>query len=141
TLDPNFNITPYSATVLEPNRRTTVSPRIDYQLNPSNTLVGRYTYSQSSRLNGGVGEFALESRAVNSDTTQHTAQLTETAVLSPHAINETRVQFIRNRASQTGKTTGPSIVLPEAFTDGAPLLFNYTNEDRYEVNNSTSFAM
>src|SRR6266436_9750291 len=79
-LDPNFNITPYSATVLDPNRRTTVSPRIDYQLNPSNTLVGRYTYSQSSRLNGGVGEFALESRAINTDTTQHTVQLTETAV-------------------------------------------------------------
>ncbi|HTM48962.1 MAG TPA: TonB-dependent receptor [Bryobacteraceae bacterium] len=142
TLDPGFNIVPYSATVLEPNRRTTISPRIDYQLNPSNTLVGRYSYTQSSRLNGGVGQFALESRAVNSDTTQHTAQLTETAVLSPRAINETRVQFIRNRSNQTGSTAGPSIILPDAFTGGgAPLLFNYTNENRYEVNNSTSFAM
>ncbi len=139
TILDNLNITPYSATVLDPNRRTTVSPRIDYQLNPSNTLVGRYTYSQSSRLNSGVGEFALESRAVNTDTTQHTVQLTETAVLSPRAINETRIQFIRNRANQTGSTTGPSILLPETFTGGgSPLLFNYTNEDRYEVNNSTS---
>jgi hypothetical protein len=140
-LDPSLNVTPYSATVLEPNRRTTVSPRLDYQLNPSNTLVGRYTYLQSSRLNGGVGQFALESQAVNTDTTQHTVQLTETAVLSPHAINETRVQFIRNRTSSTGANGGPTIILPEAFTaGGAPLLFNYTNEDRYEVNNSTSYS-
>src|SRR5579859_5371123 len=42
TLDPNLNPAPFSETVLTPNVRTTVSPRMDYQLSPSNTLVLRY---------------------------------------------------------------------------------------------------
>src|SRR5436190_9221097 len=36
-LDPSLNISPFSQTVVTPNVRTTVSPRIDYQLNGSNT--------------------------------------------------------------------------------------------------------
>ena len=141
-LDPSLNITRFSGFAFTPNRRTTVSPRLDYQLSPNNTLVGRYTYSQSSQLNSGVGQFSLASRGVNTDTTQHTVQLTETAVLNARAINETRVQFIRNRNNQAGTDTEPSILLPDAFTGGgAPLQFNYTTEDRYEVSNNTSFTM
>jgi hypothetical protein len=33
-LDPNFNIVPFSQAVVTPNDRTTVSPRLDYQLTP-----------------------------------------------------------------------------------------------------------
>ena len=140
-LDPSLNITPFSQAVVTPNVRTTVSPRIDYQLNESNTLVGRYTWAQTSRLNEGVGEFSLPSRAFNGDTTEHTAQLTETAVLSPHAINETRVQFIREQANQSGNNALPGIVVPQTFTSGgAQLGLNFNNQDRYEVNNTTSFT-
>ncbi|HKC63918.1 MAG TPA: carboxypeptidase regulatory-like domain-containing protein, partial [Pyrinomonadaceae bacterium] len=43
-LDPNLNITPFSQIVLSPRRNTTFSPRLDWQLNKTNTLVARYTY-------------------------------------------------------------------------------------------------
>jgi hypothetical protein len=59
-------------------------------LNEKNTLVMRYHYSQNSNQNSGVGDFSLLSRALNTDQTEHTVQLTETAVLSAKAINETR---------------------------------------------------
>src|ERR1700732_5091346 len=69
TLDSNFNPTPFSETVLTPNVRTTVSPRADYQLNTSNTLVLRYTFTTTNALNQGVGQFTLPSRAYNNDLT------------------------------------------------------------------------
>src|SRR5207245_2125342 len=78
-LDANLNIVPFSDTVPTPNRRTTFSPRIDYQLNSKNTLVGRYTYTHTSNI-GGVSGFALASREYATSTTEQTEQFTETAV-------------------------------------------------------------
>src|ERR1041385_6209414 len=62
TLDANNNITRIGQTFATPSRRTTFSPRIDYQLNPTNTLVGRYNFTQFTRVTG-VGGFSLASRA------------------------------------------------------------------------------
>lgn len=140
-LDPNFNPTPFSETVLTPNRRTTVSPRLDYQLSPSNTLVLRYTWTSSNLLNQGAGLFTLPSRAYNTDMTEQTIQATETAVLSPRSINETRVQYIHLVNNQTGDQSSPGITVPQSFASGGSSIGrNYTYTNQYELNNSTSYT-
>ena len=45
--------------VVTPNTRTTVAPRIDYQLSTNNTLVARFEYNWNSRENQGVGGYRL----------------------------------------------------------------------------------
>src|SRR5437016_3665894 len=47
-LDPTLNPIAFSQSVPTPNRRTSFSPRFDYQINPNNTLVGRYSYEHST---------------------------------------------------------------------------------------------
>src|SRR3982751_420431 len=91
-LDANNNIVGFNETVAIPSRRTTFSPRIDYQINPSNTLVARYNYARNTRLTG-VGGFSLPSRAYDSKNTEQSIQLTETAIINKTIINETRFQF------------------------------------------------
>src|SRR5690349_3552655 len=86
-LDWNNNIVGFAATAPTPSRRTTFSPRIDYQINPTNTLVGRYGYTKFSRVTG-VGGFSLPSRAFDTESTEHNVQLTETAILSKTIVNE-----------------------------------------------------
>src|SRR5690349_12333528 len=86
-LDANNNIVGFAATAPTPSRRTTFSPRIDYQINPTNTLVGRYGYTKFSRVTG-VGGFSLPSRAFDTESTEHNVQLTETAILSKTIVNE-----------------------------------------------------
>ena len=141
TLDSNFNPTPFSETVLTPNVRTTVSPRVDYQLNASNTLVLRYTFTTTNAQNQGVGLFTLPSRAYNNDLTEQTVQATETAVLSPRSINETRVQYIHMVNNQNGNQSMPAITVPEAFASGGSSVgHNYTNTNQYELNNYTTFT-
>jgi hypothetical protein len=143
-LDPNFNITPFAVAVLTPSLRTTFSPRIDYQLNKNNTLVGRYTYTHSSQINAGLSNsnFNLLSRAFNTATTQHTVQLTETAVLSPTVVNETRFQFIHNNTTQSGDNSIPTINVADAFTGGGSSIgLAFTRENRWELSNNTSWAL
>jgi hypothetical protein len=140
-LDPDLNVTPFSQSVLTPTRRTTFSPRLDYQLNPTNTLVARYTYETGRRENGGVGDFTLLTRAVDTTNRQHTFQLTETAVINQKVINETRFQYVRERRTQEGDDSTPTIRVLEAFTGGgASVGLSFNNEERYELSNHTSWS-
>lgn len=138
-LDDNLNFNRLGLTVLAPTKYTTVSPRFDYQLNQNHTLVGRYTFTESSFLNQGVGELTLPERAFDSSFTQHTFQLTETAVLGPTIINETRFQFMRDRRRQSDRNSAPGIIVQDAFLGGGPGVGLALNTvDRYELQNYTT---
>jgi len=140
-LDSNLNITPFSESVRTPNRRTTFSPRIDYQINPNNTLVGRYTYTHSSQVNAGVNTFSLASRAYNTANTEQSAQLTETAILSKTMINEIRFQFIHQASSQSGDDSIPTINVLDAFQGGGAGVGLATNsQNHFELLNNTSLV-
>ena len=106
-LDPSLNIVPFNSAIVTPIRRTTVSPRMDYQINASNTMSARYTYTTQTHADQGVGQFALASRGYSTDNTEQTVQMTETAVLNARTINETRFQYIRERNNQQGVSTTP----------------------------------
>jgi hypothetical protein len=141
-LDPNFNVTPFSQAVLNPTWRTTVSPRVDYQLTPKNTLMARYSYAQRASDNNGIGQFSLPSQAFDMRNTEQTVQLTETAVLGARAVNETRFQYMRQRTNQTGDNSQPTITVLAAFTGGGISTGpDITNHDHYEINNMTSVTM
>ncbi|HEX5706375.1 MAG TPA: carboxypeptidase regulatory-like domain-containing protein, partial [Pyrinomonadaceae bacterium] len=133
-LDPALNPVEFNETILTPVRRTTFSPRLDWQLNPTNTLVARYTYERASRINEGVGGFNLPERAFDSESTQQTLQLTETAIINQRVINETRFQYTRERRLQEGGTLSPTLRVNDAFTaGGAQVGLSADEEDRFEL--------
>jgi hypothetical protein len=141
-LDSSLSITPFSLAVVVPQRRTSFSPRFDYQLNEKNTLVARYTYLRQGQENAGVGNFSLPSRAYNTASTEQTLQLTETAVLNPQAINETRFQYTHRENHQGSNDTAPTLNVLDAFTGGgASLGLTSTGEDRFEAQNYTTFVL
>src|ERR1044072_8435571 len=140
-LDANNNITPFSETFATPSRRTTFSPRLDYQLNANNTLVGRYNYTRPTRVTG-VGGFSLPSRAYNTEQTEQNVQLTETAVISKTIVNETRFQFEHSRGLQNADNSIPTIEVQDAFTGGGSQIGqSHSTNDEAELTNNTSFAM
>ncbi|MBI2688292.1 MAG: carboxypeptidase regulatory-like domain-containing protein [Acidobacteria bacterium] len=117
-LDSNLLATPFSQAIVTPTHRWSFNPRVDYQLNQKNTLVVRYGYSQSENENQGLGQFNLASRAYSTQDHDHTIQATETAILSPNTINESRFQFLRSDTRQLGDISIPSISVLDAFTGG-----------------------
>ncbi len=139
-LDANLNPLEVSESVVTPQRRMHFSPRIDYQLTPKNTIVGRYTYMRNSSENDGIGEFSLPSRAYNSASQNHSIQVTETAVLSARAINETRLQFVRSSRDVFGNNSVPTVNVLESFIGGGSQVGRAFNSgDSLEVHNLTSW--
>jgi hypothetical protein len=122
-----------------PRMHQEISPRIDYQLTPNNTLTARYEYETSTTANGGVGQFNLESQAYDSSSNQHNFRIVDTQVINSTTINETRFQYVRAHNEQNVLFNSPQIQVRDTFTTGGNNSGNSTdNQSRYELQNYTS---
>ena len=140
-LGPGNIATPYTAAVPSPAQRLSISPRLDYQLSPSNTLTVRYQYTRNTQDNVGIGQFSLPTTGSNSHSTENTVQITDTQILSPTMVNETRFQYIRDSDDQLPLSFAPALTVQGAFTGGGSSAGTVTtNQDHYELQNFTSIA-
>src|SRR5215208_3758219 len=133
---------PVNLAILSPLRNWSINPRVDYAINDKHTLVARYSFFHNDSLNVGVSQYVLPERAYDATSSNHTVQLTETAVVNKSTVNETRFQFIRSRTEQEPLTVGiPAVNVFDAFSSGASTNGNYFNENtRWEVTNTTTQA-
>ncbi|HET7286765.1 MAG TPA: hypothetical protein VFI71_04815, partial [Pyrinomonadaceae bacterium] len=141
-LDDNLNTVEFGNAFLTPRRNTFLSPRFDYAINHNNTLVARYNFNRFTFDNQGVGGFNLPERGFNTVSTNHTVQLTETAILNPTTINETRFQISFGRNENTGSLDVPSLNVSGSFNSGGSQVGHSFNERRsWELNNFTAKQM
>src|SRR5579859_5367792 len=125
--------------VLNPRVRTNFSSRFDYQLAASNTLMVRYQFTHDRQENNGVGQLALPSQAFNQTATENEIQVSDTQILSPHAINETRFEWERGATDQNSLFLTPTINVLGQFTEGGnPLGTSSVVTNHYELQNYTS---
>lgn len=140
-LDADLDMMALRQLVDSPQRRVSVSPRLDYQVNQNTTLAGRYTNTRIGRDNAGIGELSLPLRAYSTSETEHVVQLTETAVLSSQAINETRLQFVRTSTGSRGNSSVPTINVSDAFIGGGTEIGrSSSNQNRWEIQNYTYYV-
>jgi hypothetical protein len=138
-INSSFNVTPFSQEFTIPNRRFSVSPRFDYQINTNNTLVARYSYTRSTVDNQGIGDIALPSRGYSTISSEHNIRLTETMIINPRTVNETRFQYEFDNREQTGDNSIPTISVSSAFSGGgAQIGLNYTRQSNWELQNYTT---
>ena len=127
--------------VLNPRIRTSFNSRLDYQISASNTLTVRYQFTRINEENNGVGQLALPSQAYNQKTTENEIQISDTQILSPKAVNETRFEWERGDTSQNGLNATPVIVTP-VFTEGGNAIGTNSNvSNHYELQNYTSINL
>src|SRR5579864_4687342 len=139
--DPNPTVANFTQAIPNPRTRTNISPRFDFQLTPSNTLTVRYQLYRDIQDNQGVGQFSLPSQAYNTGSTEHTLQISDTQVLSPNVVNETRFQYLHDNTSQTVQNFQPTISVLGAFTDGGNQIGNGSDvQNHYELQNYTSIV-
>ena len=133
-IEPLFNI------FKVPQRFTRGSPRLDYQLNPKNTLAIRYALTHSD-INGiGIGSFDLDSRGCDYRYTNQTVQLTETAVLGS-SINETRFQYFRSAQQRIAQSNAPEIQVLGSFNSGGSQLGRtFDTQNYFELQNYTTIS-
>jgi len=141
-LDPALNPVPFQQEFQIPNRRFSFSPRFDFALNDKNTLVARYSFSRSSVENQGIGGTSLPSRAYETKNSEHEFRLTETMIINPTTINETRFEYSTEKREQVGDNSIPTISVAEAFTGGGSqvgLSFNHSKD--WELQNYTTTSV
>src|SRR5689334_650429 len=125
--------------VLNPRTRTNLSTRLDYQLSASNTLMVRYQFTHNHEENDGISQLSLPSQGYNQNANENEIQVSDTQVLSPHAINETRFEWERGDTDQNSLFLTPTInVLGQFVSGGNPLGISSVITNHYEVQNYTS---
>ncbi|HEX4756467.1 MAG TPA: TonB-dependent receptor [Terracidiphilus sp.] len=137
-LDSSGNPYNYSTAVSNPQSRLDVSPRFDFQLGKNNTLTVRYGLSSQKETNSGVSQFALPSQGYNTSSLENTLQISDTQILSPTAVNETRFEYARDSNNQSAQSNLPTISVQGAFTGGGNNLgTSRDNQDHFELQNNT----
>jgi Carboxypeptidase regulatory-like domain len=129
-----------------PQRRTTVSPRFDYQLNANNTLSFRYLYLNNDRQVAGIGAFNLPaltigniqypSQGYTTPTTEQGVQLVETAVINTKVVNETHFSFDREYETWSSQSTAPQLMVANSFTSGGSGYSSTQYPNSYDLQNS-----
>ncbi len=140
TLDPaTLTATPFVEAVPFPRHRTNINPRLDYALSKNNTLTVRYQYYNDNEKNNGIGQFTLASQGYNSDSTEHTFQVSDTQIIGAKIVNETRFQYLRELDSQLAVNGAPTINVLGSFDGGGNSQGNILDhQDHYELQNYTS---
>jgi hypothetical protein len=125
--------------VLNPRVRTNVSSRFDYQVSASNTLMVRYQFTHNHEENDGISQLSLPSQGYNQSGNENEIQVSDTQILSPHAINETRFEWERGSTDQNSLFLIPAVnVLGQFVSGGNPLGISSVITNHYEVQNYTS---
>jgi Carboxypeptidase regulatory-like domain len=142
-----FNGTQYASSILSggvftPSTHMNISPRVDIQLGPKNTLTLRYQffrYNESDEFGGSVD---LPDEAINEDIIEHAFQLSDSEVINDHIVNETRFQYLRDISSQTPLSTAPSISVPGYFASGGSTgQTEHDHTDHFELQNITTMTV
>jgi hypothetical protein len=138
-LDANLDRVDIGEGFLVPKRNMFFSPRFDYAINPSNTLIVRYNYNRNRVEDQGVGGFSLPERGFDTISTNQNIQITETAILNSTTINETRFQYSHGRNEQIGNNSIPALNVSGSFNSGGSQVGHSVNErDFWELNNFTA---
>ena len=143
TLDPNTFaiINPFTQVFTIPQRRTTVSPRVDYQLTSSDTLSVRYAFQTVDIQHSGVGSFNLVSTGFDNEGEGNTLQISNTKVLGSSIINQTRFQFDRQTITSISDNAGAQIDVLNAFVGGGAQLGTSSNVlNSFEFQNYTTIS-
>ena len=127
-----------------PNAFTIIAPRVDYALTANNTLTVRVEERFNSAQDAGVGGTKLaapySSLAYNTNGDGQNVMVTESSILNPRVVNETRFQLFRNRSVTDGNEI-PQINVAGAFVTGGNGLGNTNDLTRHlELQNNTSIA-
>jgi hypothetical protein len=127
--------------VASPQTRTNISPRLDYQLTQNNTVTVRYQFTQNDQSNQGIGGLNLASQAYNVNNREQTLQISDTQVVNPKIVNETRFQYVRDRDNSNALNAAPSVDVQGLFQAGGNSIGqSMLHQDHYELQNYTSIA-
>jgi Carboxypeptidase regulatory-like domain len=149
-VDPQtYSIVPVTTAVVTPNLNTTISPRFDQQIGANNTLTVRFEDRFGSRDNAGLGGTKLppgflanppSELAYDTNNNAQNLMVTETNIITPKVVNETRFQFTRTHTISDGNMLPTISVANEFTTGGNGVGDTHDIAKHFELQNYTSIS-
>jgi hypothetical protein len=141
-INPDDPGTSFNQALPNPSSLLVVNPRVDFQLGKNNTLTIRDAYVRSLATANGPGQLNLPEQAFNVTDLENVIQLSDTVVVSPRLLNETRFQWRRVRNNQVASYFTPTVTVQGAFvTGGNNSGISRDHQDLFELQNySTATA-
>jgi len=131
----------FQQSVPNPHTRTNIGTRFDYQVSTNNTLTARYQFYRDTQQNAGVGALVLPEAGDDTNSTEHTVQISDTQILGTKVVNEIHFQYLRENSGQTPLSTALGISVPGEFIGGGSSSGAQTDhQDHYEFQNYTSVS-
>jgi hypothetical protein len=132
---------PFEDSVPNPRTRDNISPRLDYQLTPNNTLSVRYQYWRDNEQNILGSALDVPTQAYNTLETEQTVQMDDSQVISSSVVNDTRFQFLHDVTNQIPGSTLPTVDVAGEFNAGGnndQTILDTANH--YELQNNTQMV-
>ncbi len=129
-----------TGTQANPHNHINVSPRIDLQLGQKDTLTLRYQFYYDAE-SGDIGSQQLPTQSLQSNSTEHTIQLSDSHIINDRMVNETRFEYRRALSSDAPVSTDPTIIVSGNFTGGgAASQTLHDHMDHFELQNFTTMS-
>lgn len=139
-LNDGLESTTFAQTLTRPSSRSSLEPRIDWQVSENQSLTLRYSHNENTSRDSGIGDLNLPSRGFDSRTFENSFDAIFNSILGKK-VNEVRLRFNKNGRSQTAKNDAPTLVVQDAFTSGgAAVGLSSTNGSRFELSDVLSWA-
>jgi hypothetical protein len=130
-----------SGTQSNPHNHINVTPRIDLQLGQKDTVTLRYQFYYDSE-SGDITSQQLPTQSVNSRTTEHAIQVSDSHIINDHTVNETRFEYRRQIGRDTPVNSDPTLIVSGNFTGGgATGQFSTDHQDHFELQNVTTMGL
>lgn len=119
-----------------PSSRLFISPRVDFQAGPKNTVTLRYVYYRGTEKASNVGGTTLPSQAYNTTNTNNTIQASDSLILSQNLVDDIRFRYRHVSSTQQAQSALPSVTLSSQFTTGgSSAQTNTDTQDELELQN------
>uniref|UniRef100_A0A7V5CTT1 TonB-dependent receptor n=1 Tax=Acidobacterium capsulatum TaxID=33075 RepID=A0A7V5CTT1_9BACT len=134
--DPNNTSATLNEAFANPSSRLFISPRVDFQAGPKNTVTLRYVYFRGTDKASNVGGTTLPSQAYNSVNTDNSIQASDSLIVTPNLVDDIRFRYRHFTSTRTPDSLLPSISLSSQFTTGGNSgQTSTTTDDAMELQN------
>jgi hypothetical protein len=129
TLDANGEPAPLRQTVLAPQRLWIGSARADWQVRANDVANVSFSSNNNRSENEGVGGLTLAEAGYAGLVRENDLRFTNSLILSPNLLHETRVGFSWKRNEQSPVSATPQVQVPGYFTGGGASGLNARERD------------
>jgi hypothetical protein len=132
---------PLSQNVAAPDRRGTLSSRVDFRPNKANALTLKYDLFDETERNRGVGGLRLAEQGYDSVEQRHRVQVNDHRAIGAGVLNDLRFEAVASREEEGGPSQTPAIVVAGAFSGGSSQQYLRTHGASLQVQDAASLTI